>query len=377
MRILILTDRWSDRGGADLHLQDVANGLHARGHSITFAFGSGSPPPEIPFPTIKLRTLARMISHNRGLDRLSALLKQHDLAMVQNVMNPLALGRITKHHPHTTMVTIQDHRLFCPGPGRTLPDGSACTSPMEDRTCTVCLPEATYRTKTLALTQARIDALRNSATMVLSHNMALGVEQAGFNTPSIIPPWVSASHSHLANHARDGFVLGGRLVHHKAPMIAWRAWDEAGRPQPLFVAGEGPLKDQLEGSVPLGWLPRTQWQQRIAQSTALLFPTRWQEPFGIVGLEALAVGTPVVVIRRGGIEDWAQEGCIVVDTESQMRDAILLLHQEPRYARELGSKGQAWAHKAFSAQTALNKIEAKCLEMTQGRAQPNTPPKKS
>jgi glycosyltransferase involved in cell wall biosynthesis len=33
-------------------------------------------------------------------------------------------------------------------------------------------------------------------------------------------------------------------------------------------------------------------------------PPRWQEPFGIAGLEALALGVPVVAWRSGGIAEW-------------------------------------------------------------------------
>jgi glycosyltransferase involved in cell wall biosynthesis len=35
-------------------------------------------------------------------------------------------------------------------------------------------------------------------------------------------------------------------------------------------------------------------------------PSRWQEPFGIVGPEALAAGTPVVAWDSGGIREWHQ-----------------------------------------------------------------------
>jgi len=37
---------------------------------------------------------------------------------------------------------------------------------------------------------------------------------------------------------------------------------------------------------------------------ALVMPSRWQEPFGIVGLEALTLGTPVVTWESGGVSEW-------------------------------------------------------------------------
>ena len=37
---------------------------------------------------------------------------------------------------------------------------------------------------------------------------------------------------------------------------------------------------------------------------ALFLPSRWQEPFGIAGLEALALGVPVVAWESGGVTEW-------------------------------------------------------------------------
>jgi glycosyltransferase involved in cell wall biosynthesis len=40
------------------------------------------------------------------------------------------------------------------------------------------------------------------------------------------------------------------------------------------------------------------------RARALLFPSRWQEPFGIAGLEALTMGTPVAAWESGGVREW-------------------------------------------------------------------------
>jgi glycosyltransferase involved in cell wall biosynthesis len=46
----------------------------------------------------------------------------------------------------------------------------------------------------------------------------------------------------------------------------------------------------------------------LAQAYALLFPIEWPEPFGLVMIEALACGTPVIAYRRGSVPEVLQDG---------------------------------------------------------------------
>ncbi|HJV70750.1 glycosyltransferase family 4 protein [Ideonella sp.] len=56
----------------------------------------------------------------------------------------------------------------------------------------------------------------------------------------------------------------------------------------------------------------------LGQATALLFPIDWPEPFGLVMIEAIACGTPVVAFRRGSVPEIIEPGltgCIVDDLD--------------------------------------------------------------
>ena len=46
----------------------------------------------------------------------------------------------------------------------------------------------------------------------------------------------------------------------------------------------------------------------LSRAQALLFPVQWEEPFGLVMVEALACGTPVVALRRGAVPEVLREG---------------------------------------------------------------------
>jgi glycosyltransferase involved in cell wall biosynthesis len=62
----------------------------------------------------------------------------------------------------------------------------------------------------------------------------------------------------------------------------------------------------------------------LQHAKALLYPISWEEPFGIVMLEAMACGTPVIAFRRGAVPEVIVHGetGFIVETEKQMVKAI-------------------------------------------------------
>jgi len=58
----------------------------------------------------------------------------------------------------------------------------------------------------------------------------------------------------------------------------------------------------------LGEVPQEQKLELLARAAALLFPIRWNEPFGLVMLEALACGTPVLAFPEGAAPEVVEDG---------------------------------------------------------------------
>jgi len=58
-------------------------------------------------------------------------------------------------------------------------------------------------------------------------------------------------------------------------------------------------------------------REHYARADALLFPVRWDEPWGLVPLEAMAVGTPVIASGRGGSGEYLEDGanCLIFDPD--------------------------------------------------------------
>jgi len=76
----------------------------------------------------------------------------------------------------------------------------------------------------------------------------------------------------------------------------------------------------------------------LGQATALLFPIDWPEPFGLVMIEALACGVPVVAFRRGSVPEVIDDGVtgFIVDSVEDAIEATRTVHElDRRTCREV------------------------------------------
>jgi glycosyltransferase involved in cell wall biosynthesis len=58
----------------------------------------------------------------------------------------------------------------------------------------------------------------------------------------------------------------------------------------------------------IGPVNHAEKNELLRGASALLFPIQWEEPFGLVMIEAMACGTPVVAHRRGSVEEVVDDG---------------------------------------------------------------------
>ena len=111
----------------------------------------------------------------------------------------------------------------------------------------------------------------------------------------------------------------GRMSREKNPLGAIRIAQAVG--MPIILAGQPQnasedkffneeVKPLIDGERVrwIGSVNHAQKNEFLRHAAALLFPIQWDEPFGLVMIEAMACGTPVVAHRRGSVEEVVDDG---------------------------------------------------------------------
>ena len=109
-------------------------------------------------------------------------------------------------------------------------------------------------------------------------------------------------------------LFAGRLAAAKGVWDAANAWRISGVDLPLVFAGTGPERGRLDaaGHRVLGWVERPRLAGLLRAAAVLVLPSRWQEPYGLIGPEALSLGTPVAAWESGAVSEWHPGGSLLV-----------------------------------------------------------------
>ena len=122
----------------------------------------------------------------------------------------------------------------------------------------------------------------------------------GRDSKVIYPP-VAVEEFHTSELIEDYYLYAGELTHYKQPQLAVEAFNQSGRK--LLVIGEGGIENELKSLAKsnIKFLGRQSFEQlklRFSQCKALIFPGI--EDFGIIPVEVMASGRPVIAFRCGG-----------------------------------------------------------------------------
>ena len=157
-----------------------------------------------------------------------------------------------------------------------------------------------------AASAARVDTFLANSTHVANRVKAYYRRAASV----VHPPVAVDAFAPAPRAAREPFYLWvGELVSYKRPDLAVEAFNRLSRP--LVVIGDGPMRAQLERMAgdQIRFLGKADFETlkwHMARCQALIFPG--EEDFGIVPVEAMSAGRPVIAYGRGGVLDTVCDG---------------------------------------------------------------------
>jgi glycosyltransferase involved in cell wall biosynthesis len=327
VRILKLIEWNPGRGGAEawaLWLRDALREAGDEVRLLTSAAGTAADgTADYVAPTAR-RPAARallQIHDPRAAATVRRAVKEFrpEVAWVNMFAHHLSPSVFRALGPTPVVLFVSDYKLVCPLGSRLLPDGSLC----HHQAGLPCLAAGCLSPPHWLRDQLRYAAihraLRRVHTIVAcSAWMQAELKRAGW--PSLVLPIPSLPHPTLPRRpaGEPRFLFLGRLDREKGVDLLLEAFARMPTPGSLHLAGVGPCRDALQALVRdlglddrvhfLGWLDREAIAQELALAWALVVPSLWAEPLGMVAQEAIAAGVPVIASASGGLAEIVGEG---------------------------------------------------------------------
>jgi glycosyltransferase involved in cell wall biosynthesis len=167
----------------------------------------------------------------------------------------------------------------------------------------------------------------------------------------------------------------GRLEPEKGLPVLLRAMPDILEATPearLVITGQGTLKSRIEALIDRlalrrsitmeGVCPRNELASRYENSTLVVMPSIWQEPFGIVAVETMLAARGLIATRVGGLKELLVDGITGVSAipgdPSAIGDAVTTLLKDRPALLRLSETARRWASERFSRdKSAVQMIE--------------------
>jgi glycosyltransferase involved in cell wall biosynthesis len=338
MRVVHLNRSGERRGGVEAYLLALVEAQRARGASVELMHGENG-------GAIDIEAFAPDVVHIHG-----------------RFLSDEVERRLQREH--VVVRSLHDFSFGCASGELWLRDGHACER-AHGAGCVLgiaahgCAHRADLRPalRRLRPVGRELQLVRDAGSVVAYSEfvraVALrnGVDAARCRT---IPYFTERAVVPVPPTAERTVVFAGRIVANKGLDVLIRAlaeishsWDR------LLVAGDGWDRKRCEllarelGVASrvefLGWLCGDETRSALEAASIVALPSRWPEPFGIVGIDAMAAARAVVASAAGGIPEWLDDGAtgllVPPGDESALAAALRSLLDDPARAAALGREG--------------------------------------
>lgn len=279
------------------------------------------------------------------------------------------VGQIDVIHAHSLYIPALLAAL-CPVPGVATLHTTGPTGNLQD------LQESGVGRLRLGLYRKRLRRV-----IALTRTMAATLEAAGFlpERIAVIPNGVDPERFSPVDEAgkaaarigldlpRRGPLVAflGRLVREKGADVLLEAWPEIQHRAPgahLVVAGRGEEGESLRREAEtrgltraVHWIPDLEDSSDVYRAADVLVVPSRAESFGLVALEGMASGVPVVASRVGGVPEVVGEAAVLVEAEEpgDLARGVAALLNDPAHRRHLSAAGRRRVLQRFTLERAV------------------------
>lgn len=373
LRVLVVHNRYRERGGEDAVVDDEQRLLASRGHVV---YRHERHNDEIALQPA-WRTVADAVWGRRSLHELRALVDavQPDVIHVHNtwaLLSPSVLWA-AEGRGIGVVATLHNHRLACLE-GTFQRDGAVCRA---------CLGQVPWRgvlagcyrgsrvQSAVLATSIVVHRRRGSWTRPVHRYLVLNDgARATFEAVGLPPERLRVRPNFawpVAEPAvplqRQGGVFVGRLSTEKGAGVLAAAL--ALRPGlPLTVIGDGPRRAALAaaGATGLGVLAPTEVPAQLLRAAWCVIPSVTVEQFPRVLAEACAAGLPVIASRLGPLAEWVRDGetgLLVEPGQPQaLADAMAWAESHPQQMATMGAAARRLHAEHLGPDAAARSLEA-------------------
>ena len=328
MRILLVSDWMSNVGGSEAYITGLQRWLVEAGDDarLLTCGGDGDAASDIrAFGTDNVIAQSVLQLHNPfavAAVRRAVREFRPDAALVSQFVYHLSPSVLPALGSVPTVASIMDYKAVCPVGSKLLPDGTICRVPAG----TICRREGCVGTVQWLRDQPRYALVRaalRKADRILCASGWMQAELArnGIESECLPIPIERPSVTFVrAPAGQPTFVFVGRLSREKGldALLAAFAQVRSRFPQArLRIVGDGPLLAEarrLVASFALGdtvhftgRLAPAGVESMLRDAWALVAPSIWAEPYGLVAAEAILRGVPVVASLAGGFAETVQD----------------------------------------------------------------------
>ncbi|MDD5596618.1 MAG: glycosyltransferase family 4 protein [Victivallaceae bacterium] len=352
-RLLYVSEKAGFYGGVERYIYDTAHALKNAGWKISMMYAEEAS---------EVKDFLALFDKNFRMEDIDAVIAEEDFDLVM-ILKVTAAGIVSRLRlAFNTCVCVSDHDYYCLRRHKYFPL-ARINCPLSSNLfyCTLC---SLGRGRILKYSSLLNEIRKCGSFIVLSEFMRKNLLMNNFPEKAVHKIYPVCPVQKIKRRKTFSkppvIIFAGQLIRGKGVDLMLRALAHLKSEYRALIVGDGKDMDFLKKlASELGIAGKVEfpgWHDDITEywetADIAVFPSRWQEPFGLTGIEAFAHKVPVVGFDVGGVGEWLHNGknglAVPAKDVTAMYVELEYLLRAPQEAFEMGEAGYEFVEKNFT-----------------------------